>query len=120
MPRTAVIGPQIVEAVEKLVGEGKTRTEAFNEVAQERGMKPGSVAANFYRVQRKDAPKSTRPRRPRESAPMAPAIENANGHAPGAIDLVAQVQALVNENAAYRAENETLKSKLAKIEFALA
>ena len=34
------------------------RTQAFAAVAQERGSKPDTVAANFYRMQRKQDPKA--------------------------------------------------------------
>src|SRR4051794_20388664 len=52
MPRTATIGPAIYEEVNKLVAEGKTRTEAFAEVAKNRKARDGTVAANYYRVAR--------------------------------------------------------------------
>jgi hypothetical protein len=52
MPRTATIGPAIYEHVTKLVAGGKTRTEAFAEVAKKRKSSPGTVAANYYRVAR--------------------------------------------------------------------
>ena len=52
MPRTATIGPAIYQRVNELVGEGKTRTEAFAQVGQERGQPPGTVAANYYRTAR--------------------------------------------------------------------
>jgi HAMP domain-containing protein len=50
MPRTATIGPAVYERVNELVGEGKNRTEAFQAIAQERGMNAGTVSANFYRT----------------------------------------------------------------------
>jgi hypothetical protein len=52
MPRTASIGPEIFERTNELVAEGKTRTEAFAQVGTERGSRPGTVAANYYRVAR--------------------------------------------------------------------
>ena len=52
MPRTATIGPAIYEEVNKLVAEGKTRTEAFAAVAKKRKARNGTVAANYYRVAR--------------------------------------------------------------------
>ena len=36
MPRTATIGPAIFEQVNKLVADGKSRTEAFTQIARER------------------------------------------------------------------------------------
>jgi HAMP domain-containing protein len=52
MPRTAAIGPAVYQRVNELVGEGKNRTEAFQAVAQERGMNAGTVSANYYRTAR--------------------------------------------------------------------
>ena len=52
MPRKATIGPEIFERVNALVTEGKSRTEAFAQVGQERKSRPGTVAANYYRVAR--------------------------------------------------------------------
>lgn len=52
MPRTAKIGPEVFARVNELVAEGKSRTEAFGVVSQERGQRPGTVAANYYRTAR--------------------------------------------------------------------
>ncbi len=52
MAREAVIGPAIYEEVNKLVADGKTRTEAFAAVAKKRKARDGTVAANYYRVAR--------------------------------------------------------------------
>jgi hypothetical protein len=38
--------------VNQLVAEGKTRTEAFTQIAQERSSRPGTIAANYYRTAR--------------------------------------------------------------------
>ena len=65
MPRKATIGPEIYARVNALVGEGKTRTEAFAAVAQERDQRAGTVAANYYRIAR--AQGTTGARRQRRS-----------------------------------------------------
>jgi hypothetical protein len=52
MPRKATIGPAVYERVNQLVAEGKTRTEAFTQIAQERSSRPGTIAANYYRTAR--------------------------------------------------------------------
>jgi hypothetical protein len=52
MARPATIGPEIYERVNVLVAEGKTRTQAFDVVGKERKSRPGTVAANYYRVAR--------------------------------------------------------------------
>ena len=62
MARTATIGPEIFERTNVLVGEGKTRTEAFAQIGRERGSRPGTVAANYYRVARAQGQGRTKPR----------------------------------------------------------
>ena len=52
MAREAVIGPEIFQETNKLVAEGKTRTQAFAEIAKTRKARPGTVAANYYRIAR--------------------------------------------------------------------
>ena len=52
MPRKATIGPAVYERVNQLVAEGKSRTEAFTQIAQERSSRPGTIAANYYRTAR--------------------------------------------------------------------
>jgi hypothetical protein len=54
MPRKATIGPAVYQRVNELVAEGKSRTEAFAQVGQERGQRPGTVAANYYRTARSE------------------------------------------------------------------
>jgi hypothetical protein len=67
MARTATIGSAIYEEVNKLVAEGKTRTEAFAAVAKKRKARDGTVAANYYRIARQQgqgrAPNATRGKR---------------------------------------------------------
>jgi hypothetical protein len=62
MARDGSVGQQTYEAVNKLVGGGKTRTEAFAQVASERKQQAGTVAANFYRVARAQGATSGRKR----------------------------------------------------------
>ena len=68
MARAATIGPAIFEQVNKLVADGKTRTEAFAQIAQERKSRPGTVSANYYRVARQQGQERSRRR---SSAPAA-------------------------------------------------
>ena len=63
MPRTGEVGEQIFEQVEKLVAGGMNRTEAFAKISEDSGRRAGTVAANYYRVARKRAGGSLRPRR---------------------------------------------------------
>jgi hypothetical protein len=62
MPRTATIGPAVYKRVNELVGDGQNRTEAFQTVAQERRMNPGTVAANYYRTARSEGGTTRRPK----------------------------------------------------------
>jgi hypothetical protein len=68
MPRTATIGPAVLKRVTELTAEGKNRTEAFQTVAQERSMNPGTVAANYYRAARSEGGT----KRPKTRARKAP------------------------------------------------
>jgi hypothetical protein len=63
MPRTATIGPAVYKRLTELTAAGKNRTEAFQIVAQERSMNPGTVSANYYRTARGQG--TTKPRRAR-------------------------------------------------------
>jgi hypothetical protein len=78
MPRTATIGPAVYKRVTELTAEGQNRTEAFQTVAAERSMNPGTVAANYYRTARSEggtkrpktrARKAATARRTRAQAP---------------------------------------------------
>jgi hypothetical protein len=71
MPRKATIGPAVFERVNQLVSEGKSRTEAFTQIAQERSSRPGTIAANYYRTAR--AQSSSTGRRKVTRARKAPA-----------------------------------------------
>jgi hypothetical protein len=73
MPRTATIGPAVYRRVTELTREGKNRTEAFQTVAQERSMNPGTVAANYYRTARTQAGTPTRSGRTRQAKAVAAA-----------------------------------------------
>jgi hypothetical protein len=59
------IGVEIFEQVERMLAEDKiTRAEAFKRLSDETGRKPGTVAANYYRIARKrGAPLQPRGRR---------------------------------------------------------
>jgi hypothetical protein len=70
MPRTATIGPAVYRRVTELVAEGKNRTEAFQTVAQERSMNPGTVAANYYRTARSSGGTTRRPKTRARNARM--------------------------------------------------
>jgi hypothetical protein len=69
MPRTATIGPAVYQRVNELVVEGRTRTEAFAQVGQERGQQPGTVSANYYRTARTQGGAQPRRRRAKQVNP---------------------------------------------------
>jgi len=73
MARTATIGPAIYEEVNKLVAEGKTRTQAFAEVAKKRKARDGTVAANYYRVARQHG-QGRKPTATRKRAARRPSV----------------------------------------------
>ncbi len=52
MPRDGSIGKKTFEQVEALVKKGKSKTEAFAQVASDTGRNTGTVSANYYPVAR--------------------------------------------------------------------
>ena len=121
MPRTGVIGEQIFEQVEKLVNGGMSRTDAFKKISADSGRREGTVAANYYRVARKRAGGSLRPRRRAAGARRTTSTRTrrtaAGSAGSGDIDaltrsLVQNVQALASAMNAQAAEVKDLKSRL--------
>jgi len=122
MPRTGVIGEQIFAQVEKLVKGGMSRTDAFKKISADSGRREGTVAANYYRVARKRAGGSLRPRRGTRTrrAAAAPAVRTRRADAAGRngdVDaltrsLVENVQALAAAMNAQAAEVKDLRSRL--------
>ena len=121
MPRTGVIGEQIFEQVEKLVKGGMSRTDAFKKISADSGRREGTVAANYYRVERKRAGGSLRPRRRAGRRTTTAATRTRRTTAPSAgggdIDaltraLVQNVQDLAAAMNAQAAEVKDLKSRL--------
>jgi hypothetical protein len=122
MPRTGVIGEQIFGQVEKLVKGGMSRTDAFKKISADSGRREGTVAANYYRVARKRAGGSLRPRRGTRArraaaAPASRARQTATASGNGDVDaltrsLVENVQALAAAMNAQAAEVKDLRSRL--------
>jgi hypothetical protein len=122
MPRTGVIGEQIFEQVEKLVKGGMSRTDAFKKISGDSGRREGTVAANYYRVARKRAGGSLRPRRRggRRPAAATTRTRRSTNTAPaggGDVDaltraLVQNVQDLAAAMNAQAAEVKDLRSRL--------
>ena len=107
MPRKATIGPAVFERVNQLVSEGKSRTEAFTQIAQERASRPGTIAANYYRTARAQSSSSgrrrtTRTRRtsaakPRAAAAPAAARSSARSAEGDIGALASQISSLVQQ-----------------------
>jgi hypothetical protein len=122
MPRTGVIGEQIFEQVEKLVKGGMSRTDAFKKISADSGRREGTVAANYYRVARKRAGGSLRPRRrsgARRTAGTSTRTRRTAASSSGSTDidaltrsLVQNVQDLAAAMNAQAAEVKDLKSRL--------
>jgi hypothetical protein len=120
MPRTGVIGEQIFEQVEKLVKGGMSRTDAFKRISADSGRREGTVAANYYRVARKRAGGSLRPRRggrARATATRGRRATTTRASGNGDIDaltrsLVQNVQDLAAAMNAQAAEVKDLRSRL--------
>jgi hypothetical protein len=130
MPRTGVIGEQIFEQVEKLVKGGMSRTDAFKKISADSGRREGTVAANYYRVARKRAGGSLRPRRRsgRRAGTTATRTRRTRAASTGGggdIDaltraLVQNVQDLAAAMNAQAAEVKDLRSRLDRVRSLLA
>jgi hypothetical protein len=144
MARQAVVGPEIVRAVDAKTKTGMNRSQAFAAVAEERGSRPGTVAANYYRVQRKENPQALQRKRSRRrarsktttvttrtltaqsrrtGAAQTPGRRSAGS---GALDinrltndLVAAVNALAGAVASQQRETEALRARLDEVRSAL-
>jgi hypothetical protein len=127
MPRSGEIGEQIYDQVEKLVADGMNRTEAFAKISADSGRRAGTVAANYYRVARKRAGGSLRPRakRGRPARRTAAASTSSTGRrgrararsAGGDIDslanaLIRDVQALAEAIKSQAGEVAEMRKKL--------
>ena len=101
MPRKATIGPAVFERVNQLVSAGKSRTEAFTQIAQERSSRPGTIAANYYRTARAQSSSTGRRRATRaRKAPAAKARAAAPVRRPAAARATAgdgDIGALANQ-----------------------
>jgi hypothetical protein len=103
------IGEQIYAQVNAMVSaEGITRTEAFQRIAIERDSRPGTVAANYYRIARLNDATSARPRGRRK----APA-KNVDAVIAQATAALQELSALVREQ---NRELERLSDKVKQIE----
>jgi hypothetical protein len=96
------VGRETFERVEALVKQGKSKSEAFQQVGADTGRNVGTVSANYYRVARAAGALKSRKRKARASAvstrraPTGRGVRPARSGSVDAItaDLVRNVQAL--------------------------
>jgi hypothetical protein len=127
--RDGSVGRDTFDQVEALVREGKTKTEAFTQVAGDTGRNVGTVSANYYRVARasgavkprkrrsKPAPAPTRQGRQRATQSVRRPSSVGSGNGVNDVDqivgqLVASVQALTEAVQAQDAEVRQLRGRL--------
>ncbi len=104
------IGEQIYAQVNALVGaEDITRTQAFQRIAEERGSRAGTVAANYYRIARIKDGGSSRPRGRKAAAQAA----DTDAVIKRATDAINELGALVRSQ---RRELDRLSEKVAQID----
>jgi hypothetical protein len=103
MARDGSVGRETFKQVEALVKQGKSKSEAFAQIASDTGKNAGTVAANYYRVARATGAVKPRKRRakatPAVSTRKVPAVRRGRPVANGTVDqitadLVRNVQAL--------------------------
>jgi hypothetical protein len=119
MPRSGEVGEQIFDQVESLVGEGLSRTDAFKRISEESGRREGTVAANYYRVARKRAGGSLRPRGGRARAGASGTRSRRRSGGNGAdIDALAGavVQSVQELASAVSAQADEVKELRARLE----
>jgi hypothetical protein len=121
MPRNGSVGKETFEQVEALVKQGKSKTEAFAQIASDTGRNTGTVSANYYRVARANG--AVKPSRSRRASTKAtsrtPRTKTTATTRRGtsdidrlAADLVKSVTALADAVTSQGAEVASLRSRL--------
>lgn len=111
------IGEQIFAQVERLTAvEGISRSDAFTRLAEETGRRAGTVAANYYRIARREGA-SLRPRKRRaKKAASAPRRPRAQSDAAAALararESIAELGAIAK---AQEKELVTLRAQAAQL-----
>ena len=108
------------EQVEAIVKQGKSKTEAFAQVASDTGRNTGTVSANYYRVARANGVVKSRRRAstkatsgtPRTRTPRTTARRGTNDIDRLAADLVKSVTALADAIKSQQAEVASLRNRL--------
>lgn len=73
MARDGSVGKQTFEQVEALIKQGRSKKQAFDQIASDSGRNAGTVAANYYRVARANGTTTPRRRRGKATATRATA-----------------------------------------------
>lgn len=112
-------GPLIDAAIDKLMLNGRNKTEAINELAEALDMKAGTISVGYYR-RRRDPEKPVKPRTPRSTAPSANGDEPVDVKASHertrkSLDRYAAFEKLINEMV-----EERVAARLAEARKALA
>jgi hypothetical protein len=127
--RDGSVGRDTFDQVEALVKAGKTKTEAFKQVAGDTGRNVGTVSANYYHVARASGAVKPRKRRSKPAASRATRARRRAAHSvrrPSSVgsgngvndvdqtvgQLVASVQALTEAVQAQDAEVRQLRGRL--------
>lgn len=102
--RDGSIGARVFDAVERLVGRGKTKKDAFSEVAKREGKSVSAVQSAYYSTARRraGARDGSRRRRKEEGIPIDRLTD----------DLVACVEELSDLVRAQQAEIEGLRGRV--------
>jgi len=121
MARDGAVGKATFEQVEALTKQGKSKTEAFAQIASDTGRNRGTVAANYYRVARASGAVKPRKRRAkatktastsRTSTSRGAAARNGSDITSLSNDLVKSVTALADAVKQQQAEVTALRVRL--------
>ena len=121
MARDGSVGRETFEQVTALIKQGKSKSEAFAQIASDTGKNSGTVAANYYRVARATGAVKPRKRKARAASAVstrkAPAARRRRPAANGSVDqitadLVRNVQALAKAVQDQEREVKQLRGRL--------
>ena len=128
MARDGSVGRETFEQVTALTKQGKSKSEAFAQIASDTGRNSGTVAANYYRVARANG--AVKPRRRRGKATSSVKITAARRGRPAASkngpdldrltgDLVKSVTALADAVKHQESEIADLRKRLDGVRLAV-
>ncbi len=120
MARDGSVGRETFEQVTALLKQGKSKSEAFAQIASDTGRNAGTVSANYYRIARATGAVKPRKRKTRASAVSTREAPTGRGRRParsGSVDaitadLVRNVQALTKAVQDQEREVKQLRGRL--------